>query len=156
LADASEELAALVTGAERDFIPKLPRQLVHGDFWDNNICFRGGLLNLITDLDFMCERARIDDMALTLYYTNLTFSEDQLSDDRRRRLRTLVDAYDRGLDRRLSSIERAALPLALTRTPLCLVGMIGSLDTEREAKKLASEISRDIGREPGPWQEVFT
>ena len=61
---------------------------------------------LVADLDFMGERARIDDLALTLYYTNSTFTDDQTSDTRIRRLRTLVDAYDSGLDQPL--IDRRA------------------------------------------------
>ena len=65
LADAAEELAYLVSSAERDLIAVLPRQLVHGDFWDNNVFFRNGSVVLVTDFDFMGERARIDDLLIT-------------------------------------------------------------------------------------------
>lgn len=75
VAAASEELARLVDRAERD-VKSLPRQLVHGDYWDNNVLFCKGCIVLIADLDFMGERARIDDLALTLYYTNSTFQDD--------------------------------------------------------------------------------
>jgi homoserine kinase type II len=143
LAAASEELAELVDRAERG-IEGLPRQLVHGDYWDNNVLFRHGRVVLVTDLDFMGERTRIDDLALTLYYTNSTFSDDQVSDDRLRRLRTLVDAYDGGLDERLSTIERAALPLALARTPLCFIAMIADVDSEIGARWLAEEMTQDV------------
>lgn len=161
LADDADELAALVTTAEKDLIPHLPRQLVHGDFWDNNVFFRDGRLVLVTDLDFMGERARIDDLALTLYYTNSTFAEDQVSADRLRRLRALVDAYDSGLDEALSHAERAALPLALARTPLCFIGMIASVDSQEEARTLAAEMTSDvawalaIAHDPSRWQEAF-
>jgi len=40
LADAAEDLAHLVSSAELDLVAALPRQLVHGDFWDNNVFFR--------------------------------------------------------------------------------------------------------------------
>ena len=75
-----------VADAERDIVPALPRQLVHGDFWDNNVFFRDNRVVLVTDFDFMGERARIDDLALTLYYTNSTFSEDPVSEDRVREI----------------------------------------------------------------------
>jgi Ser/Thr protein kinase RdoA (MazF antagonist) len=37
LAAVVEELAELVTQAEAGLVSWLPRQLVHGDFWDNNV-----------------------------------------------------------------------------------------------------------------------
>jgi Ser/Thr protein kinase RdoA (MazF antagonist) len=49
-------------------VARLPHQLVHGDFWDNNVGFLGGRPVLVADFDFMGERARIDDLALTLWY----------------------------------------------------------------------------------------
>jgi Ser/Thr protein kinase RdoA (MazF antagonist) len=39
-ADAAEELAQRVAAGERDLVSRLPRQLIHGDFWDNNVFFR--------------------------------------------------------------------------------------------------------------------
>ena len=63
----------------------------------DNVLFREGRIVLVTDLDFMGVRPRVDDLALTLYYANSTLSGDQLSDARVHRLRGLVDAYDNGL-----------------------------------------------------------
>lgn len=160
LVAASEELARLVDRAERN-IEGLPRQLVHGDYWDNNVLFREGRVVLVADLDFMGERARIDDLALTLYYTNSTFADDPVSDDRIRRLRNLVDAYDGGLDDRLTRAERAALPLALARTPLCFIAMIASVDSEAGARRLAAEMTPDIAwalaivRDLDRWQSIL-
>lgn len=160
LADASEELARLLAGSERGS-GELTRQLVHGDFWDNNVLFHTDQVVLVADLDFMGERPRIDDLALVLYYTNSTFRDDPLSDDRMRKLRRLVDAYDSGLRDHLTSAERVALPLALARTPLCFVGMVASVDTEVEAKKLASEIGWDVAwalaivQDLDRWQTAF-
>ena len=160
LAAASEELARLVDQAERG-ITGIRRQLVHGDYWDNNVLFRADRIVLVADLDFMGERARIDDLALTLYYTNSSFAEDQTSDDRIRRLRTLVDAYDSGLDEPLTSAERAALPLALARVPLCFIAMIAAVNSEAGARRLAAEVKPDIAwalaivRDLDRWQAAF-
>lgn len=160
LAAESEELAHLVDRAERGIEP-LPRQLVHGDLWDNNVLFRDGRIVLVADLDFMGERPRIDDLALTLYYTNSTFQSDQVSDVRIRRLRALVDAYERGLAEPLSTVERAALPLALARAPLCFVAMIPRVDSASGARRLAAEMSQDVSwalaivRDLDRWQRSF-
>jgi Ser/Thr protein kinase RdoA (MazF antagonist) len=162
LIEAAEELAQRVTDAERVVVSSVVRQMVHGDFWDNNVFFREGRVVLVTDFDFMGERARIDDLALTLYYTNSTFSEDPVSDHRMSRLRRLVDAYDRGLDDPLTSVERAALPLAIARQPLWWVGRwLALLDDEGQARRGLAKMSWDVEwalqviREAGRWQAAF-
>src|SRR5205807_211484 len=91
------------------------------------------------------ERPRIDDLALTLYYANSTWWHDPLSDSRIHQLRRLVDSYGSGLDEHLTTIERTALPLALARAPLALVGMTASLDTEERARQHASGMMWDVG-----------
>jgi Ser/Thr protein kinase RdoA (MazF antagonist) len=160
VAEEAEELAALVAQAEQR-VGERRRQLVHGDYWDNNVLFRGGRIVQVADLDFMGERARVDDLALTLYYTNSTFSDDRASERRAAVLRTLVDAYDSGLEERLTGAERAALPVALARTPLCFIAMIPSVDSERGARKLAAEMPDDlvwalaIMNDLERWQEAF-
>ncbi len=160
LAGAAEELAQLVHRAQGgDEV--LPRQLVHRDYWDNNVLFWDGRLVLVTDLDFMGERARVDDLALTLYYTNSTYSDDPTSEHRIGQLRALVDAYDSGSDDPLTSVERAALPVALARIPLGFIAMIASLDSKADARSLASEMSQDISwalaimHDLGRWQAAF-
>ncbi|MDP9237406.1 MAG: phosphotransferase [Chloroflexota bacterium] len=160
LAEASEELARLLNDAEGGR-PPLARQLVHGDFWDNNVLFRSDRVVLVGDFDFMGERPRVDDLALVLYCTNSTFWKDPLSDDRIHQLRDLVDAYDHGLTDHLTGVERAAIPLALARTPLCFVGMVASVDSTAGAKRLAAEISWDVAwglaivRNLDRWQRAF-
>ena len=145
LADAAEELAYFVSNAERDLITLLPRQLVHGDFWDNNVFFRGGNVALVADFDFMGERTRIDDLALTLYFTCLKFPEYPLSDDYLQRVSILVDAYDSGLDNPLTSVERAALPLAIIRQPLWSIGgWVALLDDETSARRHAASIGWEL------------
>ena len=160
LAAAAEELAQWVDRAQRGG-EELPRQLVHGDFWDNNVLFCGDRIVLVADLDFMGARARIDDLALTLYYTNATFADDPIAADRRRGLRALVDAYDTGLDEPLTRAERAALPLPLARTPLAFIAMIAAVDSEAGARRLAAEMAPDIAwaraimRDLDRWQAGF-
>lgn len=162
LADAAEELARRLDTAELPFVPLLPRQLTHGDYWDNNVFFRDGEVALVADFDFLGERARIDDLALTLYYTHGTFSKDYSSDDAPRRLRGLVDAYERGLDDPLSSAERAALPLAIARQPLWSIGgWIALLDDEGSARRHAAGMYAEVERslqivyEIETWQAAF-
>jgi Ser/Thr protein kinase RdoA (MazF antagonist) len=162
LADASQQLAQLVDHEQRILgIEELPRQLVHGDYWDNNVLFRAGRVVLVADLDFMGERARVEDLALTLYYTNSTFSDDPTSEDRIHKLCALVDAYDSGLDEALTSAERSALPLVLARTPLAFIAMIASVDSEAGAHRLAAEMAPDIAwalaivRDLERWQSAF-
>lgn len=90
----------------------LPGQLVHGDFWDGNVWLDGDRITLLLDLDFLGQRPRIDDLALTLFLLT-----DHLGIDVTR-LRQLVDQYDAALGTPLSPEERAALPLAIVRAPL--------------------------------------
>jgi len=104
-AESAEALARLLP------VAPLPRQLVHGDFWDNNVLFRGAELAAVLDFDFAGVRPRVDDLALPLYCV----LEDggQLAD-----VRSLVDAYDEGCSTPLSKDERRALPFAMARMPL--------------------------------------
>jgi homoserine kinase type II len=145
LAEAAEELAERLAEAERDLVALLPRQLVHGDFWDNNVFFRAGRVTLVVDFDFMGERARIDDLALTLYFASWPFSARPVSDEHLARLRRLVDAYDQGQDDPLTPAERAALPLAIARQPLWAAGRwLALLDDETRARRLAAEVASDV------------
>jgi len=67
-ADKSMSLAKKVTESGIPAFGALPKQLAHGDFWDNNILFSGAGVALIADFDFMGERRRVEDIALTLYF----------------------------------------------------------------------------------------
>lgn len=143
LSDAAEELAFLVSKHEHDLITRLPRQMVHGDYWHNNVFFRNDRIVLINDFDFMGERTRIDDLALILYF--FSCSDKPVTGDLLGRLRSLVDAYDAGLDEHLSTTERLAIPLAMARQPLWSIGgWILSLDDERAAKRHATGMPLDI------------
>jgi Ser/Thr protein kinase RdoA (MazF antagonist) len=161
LAEAAEELAQQVSDAERETSASLPRQLVHGDFWDNNVLFRAGRLALVADFDFMGHRARIDDLALTLYFACAPFGDDP-GGGRIGRVCRLVGAYDAGLDEPLTRAERAALPFALARQPLWAVGRwMALLDDVGTARRLAAELPADVEwalalmREAGQWQAAL-
>ncbi|MFC5649504.1 phosphotransferase enzyme family protein [Paenibacillus solisilvae] len=161
LADAAEELAHLVSAGERELVPMLPRQVVHGDYWDNNVFFLGGRVLLVADFDFMGERARIDDLALTLYYFGC--SDEPVSDKQLGSLRSLIDAYDEGLDEHLSITERKALPFAMARQPLWSIGgWIALLDDEEAALRHAASMLAEVEwalrivRELDRWQAAFT
>jgi Ser/Thr protein kinase RdoA (MazF antagonist) len=162
LAALAEELAELVTQAEAGLIARLPRQLVHGDFWDNNVGFRGERPVLVADFDFMGERARIDDLALTLHCARSDLDVGGGPAQERARLGRLVDSYDVGLDLRLSAGERAALPLAMVRQPLSSIGgWVARLDDQAAARRHAASVApelvaaRQLMAELGRWQDAF-
>lgn len=162
LAAMFEELAHLVDAAERDTVVGLPRQLTHGDFWDNNVLLRDNAVVLVADLDFMSERLRIDDLALTLFFANSTIGGDHLSDDRMRQMRALVDAYDSGLSDHLSPAERRALPAAIARQTLWSIGRWVPALPEPSARRNAAERAVDaewtlgLARNIEQWREAFS
>ena len=133
LAEAADRLAIAATQAQEPLALPHP-QLVHGDYWDTNVLFNRGAIALVADLDFMSERLRVDDLALTLYFTRCEL-EDRSSSGAANTLAPLVDAYDAGALAPLSAIERAALPIALARQPLwSLAVWTALLDDERAAR----------------------
>lgn len=160
LGDLALRLAQELREAELTLAMSLPRQLVHGDFWDNNVLFQDGRVAVILDLEFMGGRARIDDLAFTLYYTNSTLGTGYTSDDRIARLAGLIDAYDGGLGDELSESERVALPFALARTVLFCMRYMGELN-HASRRKLIGEIQADVRwslevvRDVGRWQDAL-
>jgi Ser/Thr protein kinase RdoA (MazF antagonist) len=161
IATLSERLAGELRMAERPYVAVLPRQLVHGDFWHNNVRFRDLEVVAVLDLDFMEERPRIDDLALTLYYVNSTLGPDHGGSDRVAALGSLVRAYDGALERPLSSAERAALPFAIARTVLAFTRHLALRDGEDEQREVAMAWLPDLGwslemvRDAARWQEAF-
>jgi Ser/Thr protein kinase RdoA (MazF antagonist) len=133
LADLADQLAATLAEQEHGDSAPLPRQLVHGDFWDNNIRFRHQQLALVTDFDFLGERPRIDDLALTLYYTSVDITDITRHPAQ---LTGLTSAYEAGLGTRLSQHERAAIPLAIARQPLWSIAVwVALLDNQDTARR---------------------
>jgi Ser/Thr protein kinase RdoA (MazF antagonist) len=145
LADVAEQLAELVTQAGAGLASRLPRQLVHGDFWDNNVGFRHGRPVLLADFDFMGERARVDDLALTLHCARSDLSTQAGPAQDRARLRRLVASYDAGLDLPLSAAERAALPVAMARQPLSSIGgWVARLDDQDAARRHTVSVGPEL------------
>lgn len=116
--DIAERLVdELVAYRERIGVDLL-QQLVHGDYWHNNVLFDGDRIVGILDFDFVGWRPRVDDLALTLFSLNRSRGLADTGPRRRQLLADLVDRYDDGADRRLSEDERRHLPYALARYPL--------------------------------------
>jgi Ser/Thr protein kinase RdoA (MazF antagonist) len=127
MADAAEALADQLARTQST-LGALASQWCHGDFWDNNVLFRKRAVVLVADFGFMSRRTRVDDLALTLYFTLW-----ELDTAGRRNptavLAALVDAYDTGTRRPLSDAERDALPLVLARQPLWSIAVwVAELD----------------------------
>lgn len=170
MAEAAVELAHALRPLELELSGQLIDQLVHGDFWDNNVLFRRGRAEgaadevaVLLDLDFMGERPRVDDVALTLYYTNSTLRSEGWGPDVRLAISTdMVRTYDAALGEPLTSEEWAALPLALARTVLCFVGMVPLIEhgpsRRRHVRATAPDVawSLDIVSNLDPWREAFS
>jgi homoserine kinase type II len=142
LIDTALRLADLVSEAEAPLAADGASQLVHGDFWDDNVYFRGEELVAVTDLDFMGNRPRVDDLALTLYFTDeemqLAHAPDRPAEERIATLRPLVGAYAAALSSPLRESEWQALPWALARQPLWGIGeWVRKLPSEAQAKEHA-------------------
>lgn len=87
---------------------------------------------LITDLDFLGRRPRVEDLALTLYFTSMDILDVT---SRPGVLADLVDLYQTGLGESLSENELLHLPLALARQPLWSIGVwVAELDDEATAR----------------------
>jgi Ser/Thr protein kinase RdoA (MazF antagonist) len=124
--------------------------------------FRDGRPVFVTDFDFMGVRMRIDDIALSLYFTCMEFPEEPVSDEQLRKLRRLLDEYEAGSEHPLSSAERTILPLAMARQPLWSIGgWVASLDDEQAARQHAAATAPEVGwalhrmREVPRWQAAF-
>ena len=133
LADLADQLAGTLAAQEQELAVPARRQLVHGDFWDNNVRFRHRRVALVTDFDFLGGRPRTDDLALTLYYTSVDITDitrdpAQLAD--------LAGAYDAGHGTPLTQHERAAIPLAVARQPLWSIATwVALLDDQDAARR---------------------
>ena len=145
MASQAERLAELVTVGEAGLAAGLPRQLTHGDFCDGNVFFRGEAVVFAADFGFLAERARIDDLALTLYYADTGFG--LTGRDRIAALRPLVRGYTVGLGSPLTPAGHQALPWAIARQPLWGIGgWVVVLDDQRAARAHARATFPAIGR----------
>ncbi len=141
-ADLAIQLAHEVDGREA----RIEGQLVHGDFWDNNVLFNGNEVAIVLDLDFMGVRPRVDDVALTLYYTLSTVEDSPnyfpgraYDGDRIGFVRELVDAY--GM---LNEQEERSLPFAIARTSLCFVAMAPKIESDEALQAHLTRLLPDL------------
>jgi Ser/Thr protein kinase RdoA (MazF antagonist) len=119
-------LADRISKTQRHLYEKLPRCLAHGDYWDNNVFMQNNQVYYVADFDFMGERARIDDIAYTIFaMTWNNYSKKNVDN-----IKKVLASYDQNLKSPLSSDEKKALPLILARTPLAFIGIIASLENE--------------------------
>jgi Ser/Thr protein kinase RdoA (MazF antagonist) len=136
-------------------------QVVHGDFWDNNVLIHNGVVVAVIDFDFLGRRPRIDDLALTAFFFLLEPPLTLPSADDRDAIASMVAAYDRGTDQPLSPDERAALPLAIARQPAWSIGRhVVELDEEparAHARAAMAElpVAEAIMAELPAWQDVL-
>lgn len=115
MADDAQALSDELSGLRLS----LPEQLTHGDFWDNNVLFMNGKPVWLGDFDFMGARPRVDDLALTLYFTDAQLSLfDPYPGDRIAAYRRIFMNYQAALDTPWSAEERDALPYVMARQPL--------------------------------------
>ena len=162
----SKALAEKVNKAGTELFPQLPKQLAHGDFWDNNVLFNNHKIALITDLDFMGERRRIEDIALTLYFTHISegyCKSESMSIERAVELKQLLNIYDSGLEAPLTGVEKAALPVAIALQALWGIGgWVVLLDDDNAARDHASGMLWELERcnyimdNLNEWQEIFS
>ena len=142
-------------------------QVVHGDFWDNNIYFRGEDIVAVTDFDFLGRRPRIDDVALMLYFADeqpyFAGAGYRSAAVRRSDLTTLVTAYHQALEKPLSDLELTALPYALARQPMWTYAKraLDHPDQDRArndaiATAAAVERALEILDEPDAWSHSFS
>ena len=120
-----------------------------------------GKLVAVADLDFMGNRPRVDDLALTLYFTDeemqLAYAADRLAEERIATLRPLVRAYAAAL----STPERSGVAgLAMGAGPAAAMGdrqmgaevTVGGAD-ERAARATGGAVRRatTVAAEANRW-----
>jgi hypothetical protein len=87
------------------------------------VTFAGRLVEVEPYVDHdVGERARIDDLALTLHCARSDLDVGGGPAQERARLGRLAASYEAGLDLPLSASERAALPMAIACQPLSSIG----------------------------------
>jgi Ser/Thr protein kinase RdoA (MazF antagonist) len=165
IVDMSKKLEEKVTQAGKKIFLDLPQQLAHGDFWDNNVLFNKNKIVLVVDLDFMGIRRRIEDIALTLYFSHISENyckSDTMSAKRAVELKQLLNLYENGLNTRLTETERIALPVAIALQAFWGIGgWVVRLDDINTARNHASGMMRElelcnyIMDNLNEWQDIF-
>jgi Ser/Thr protein kinase RdoA (MazF antagonist) len=161
IAASTERLAEELWQSEGPYAAELTGQLVHGDFWDNNVKFQGDDVIGILDLDFMEARPRIDDLALTLYYAYPSLLAARGEDGALGAMATLVGAYAPAANPLLTALELHALPFAIARTALHFTRHVALRTGQREQREVVEAAAQDLGwalaivRDAGRWQDAL-
>ena len=166
LGDLARDVERLAELTCAEIVP-LPHQVVHGDFWDNNVYLRGEDIIAVTDFDFLGRRPRIDDLALMLYFADEQpyFNETDYRNAavRRSELAPLVTGYADQLRDTLTDAELTALPYALARQPMWTYAkwVLENPDqdlTRQDAVDTAAAVGRalEILEEPEAWSHAFS
>ena len=160
-ADAVTRHVDEVATAERNYLGEQVMQVVHGDFWDNNVLFDDHRVAAVLDFGFMAERARVDDLALPFWFYLLEPDRKLPTLEDVALLRQLVRAYDEASEEPLSVAERASLPLAIARQPAWSVGRwilkLDEADAVRHAHDASAElpIALSVMRHLRTWQDAM-
>ena len=164
-------LAEVLRPLEAEFAGAARRQLVHGDFWEQNVLFDAdGHVAAVLDLDFCGSRPRVDDLAYTLSGTGSLLRNPAVDVAHWESIQPAVDAYVNAVAPPLSSDERRALPLAIARAVLCVarhvvvgaeLGEAAGFSVSHQRAYLARHAndvawSLALARDPKPIQAVFT
>jgi Ser/Thr protein kinase RdoA (MazF antagonist) len=150
-----------VVAAEQDYQGEQLVQVVHGDFWDDNVLFRGNRVAAVLDFGFMAEHARVDDLALPFWFHLLERGRQMPTTENVALLAHLVRTYDQAAESPLSEAERASLPLAIARQPAWSVGgwilRLGEADAVRHAHDAAAElpVALSVMRHLEAWQRAL-
>ena len=121
LASDMVRLGEIVRPLEAELAGAARRQLVHGDFWEQNVLFNAdGDVAAVLDLDFCGTRPRVDDLAYTLSGTGSLLHSPTVDPAHWDSIRPAVDAYLDAVAPPFSLEERRAVPLAIARGVLCV------------------------------------
>lgn len=153
-AGAVVDLVEAVTDAERAWDRDRIEQVVHGDFWDDNVLFVGSRVVAVLDFGFMAQRLRVDDLALPFWFSLLEPGHGVPGEAERRLLRALLDSYDHAAVRPLTMAERMSVPLVVARQPAWSVGhWVLRLD-EGPARRHALDAAAELEVAEAMWREM--
>ncbi|WP_202879607.1 phosphotransferase [Serinicoccus kebangsaanensis] len=116
-ADRAQRHLDVVHGLERELVQGQLVHVVHGDFWDDNVLFRGDELVGVVDFGFMARRPRVDDLALTTWFWLLEPASGPPGPPQVGLVAAWLRSYDAAAEIPLSAGERRALPLSIARQP---------------------------------------
>jgi peptidoglycan/xylan/chitin deacetylase (PgdA/CDA1 family) len=147
-ADQAATLARIRSRLEST-LPALPLGFRHGDFWPENLLYRGSTLASVLDWEW----ASFDSVPLFDAFDILSTA---LWRDRRRPFGTrvsevLIPLAEAGGDSRLDDFIARRGPEAVRRDPTALVTLVSAYWLDRVSRDLATASEREL---PGHWLEM--